>query len=101
RELTYAELAERVERLAAGLRARGVGRGDRVGVCLERGADSVVALLAVVRAGGVYLPLDPAYPGERLEFMVADAGARLVVADARTADRVPGGAAVLRLDEEG
>ena len=100
RELTYAELAERVERLAAGLRARGVGRGDRVGVCLERGADSVVALLAVVRAGGVYLPLDPAYPGERLEFMVADAGARLVVADARTADRVPDGTAVLRPDEE-
>src|SRR5690606_7112314 len=101
RELTYAELAERVARLAAGLRARGVGRGDRVGVCLERGAELVVALLAVMRAGGAYLPLDPAYPGDRLEFMVADAGARLVVADARTAGRVPGGAAVVRLGEEG
>ncbi|HLU97441.1 MAG TPA: amino acid adenylation domain-containing protein, partial [Thermobifida alba] len=79
--LTYGELHERVERLAGALAEAGVGRGDRVGVCLERGTELVVALLAVMRAGGAYLPLDPAYPRQRLEFMLRDSAAALVVTD--------------------
>jgi amino acid adenylation domain-containing protein len=77
--LTYRELDERSARVAAGLRARGVRRGDRVGVCLERTAELVVTLLAVVRAGAAYVPTDPAYPTDRLAHTVSDAGLRVVV----------------------
>ncbi|HEX7238878.1 MAG TPA: condensation domain-containing protein, partial [Longimicrobiaceae bacterium] len=68
--LSYAELRARTRRLARGLRGRGVGPEVRVGVALERGIDAVVALLAVLEAGGVYLPLDPAHPAERLAFVL-------------------------------
>ncbi|MGW7442594.1 non-ribosomal peptide synthetase [Kitasatospora sp. NPDC054795] len=72
--LDFAELDRRTAALARALRALGVGRGDRVGVHLGRTADLPVALLAVWRAGAAYVPLDPAYPAERLAFMATDAG---------------------------
>ncbi|MEU9862518.1 amino acid adenylation domain-containing protein [Streptomyces sp. NPDC047971] len=72
-ELTYAELDRRVEPLARLLTAHGVGPESLVGIALPRNADLVVALLAVLRSGGAYLPLDLEYPAERLEFMVRDA----------------------------
>jgi amino acid adenylation domain-containing protein len=78
-ELTYGALADRARRLARHLRARGVGPEVVVGIRMERGARALVAMLAVLAAGGAYLPLDPAYPEERLAFMVADAGVRLVL----------------------
>jgi len=87
--LTYAGLDARAAALAGELRARGVGPEVPVGVCLERGTDAVVALLAVLRAGGVYLPLDPAYPADRLAFMLADSGARLVLTATAFAGRLP------------
>lgn len=81
--LTYAELDRRACAFAQVLRDSGVGvfggRESVVGVCLERSADLIVTLLAIVKAGGAYLPLDPAYPADRLAFMIADGGARLVV----------------------
>ncbi|HVH12265.1 MAG TPA: amino acid adenylation domain-containing protein, partial [Longimicrobium sp.] len=77
--LTYGELDARADRLAQRLVRRGVGPEDRVGVLLERGADLVVAILAVLKAGGCYVPLDPAYPPERLRWMMTDAGIRTVV----------------------
>jgi amino acid adenylation domain-containing protein len=77
--LTYGALASRVRRLARRLRARGVGPEVLVGICMERGPAAVVAILAVLEAGGGYLPLDPSYPAERLAFMAADAGVRLVL----------------------
>lgn len=77
--LSYGELLARADRLAGVLAERGAGRGDVVGVCLDRDVSLVVALLGVMRAGCAYLPLDPAYPVSRLRFMVRDAGARLVV----------------------
>ncbi|MFF5369816.1 amino acid adenylation domain-containing protein [Streptomyces sp. NPDC013187] len=77
--LTYRELDERAARSAHGLRARGVGAGDRVGVCLERSAELVVTLLAVLRAGATYVPLDPAYPADRLAHTARDAGLGVVV----------------------
>ena len=78
--LTYAELDARAARLAAHLAALGVGPERIAAVCLERSPELVVALLAVLRAGGAYLPLDPGYPRERLEFMLADARPRALVA---------------------
>ncbi len=92
-ELTYAELDARVDRLARLLAARGVGPERFVGIALPRGADLIVALLAVLRAGGAYLPLDLEYPAERLEFMVEDARPVCVLttlAAAADAPDVPG-----------
>ncbi|WP_245294857.1 non-ribosomal peptide synthetase [Rhizobium rhizosphaerae] len=80
-ELSYRALAARVDALAGGLQARGIGRGAVVGVCLERGPDLVAALLAVLRSGAVYLPVDPDYPAERIRSMIADSGAVLVLTD--------------------
>ena len=77
--LTFAQLDRRTARLAGLLAAH---RGGRVGVGLGRGATQLVALLAVWRAGAAYVPLDPKYPRERLEFMAADAGLRIVLAQA-------------------
>src|SRR5690606_6073672 len=76
---TYRELDARSNRLADALAARGVGKGDLVGVCLHRDPDLVAALLAVLKAGAAYVPLDPGYPQDRLRFMVEDAGLALVV----------------------
>ncbi|MEQ4718554.1 amino acid adenylation domain-containing protein [Nonomuraea sp. B19D2] len=78
--LTYRELMDRADGLAARLRAAGVGPAVPVGLCLPRGADMAVAALAVLRAGGAYVPLDPGHPQARLRFMVADAGVRLLIA---------------------
>ncbi|HKH46250.1 MAG TPA: amino acid adenylation domain-containing protein, partial [Thermoanaerobaculia bacterium] len=75
----YRELDERANRLAHHLIACGVGPEVRVGVCLNRSADAIVALLGVLQAGGVYVPLEPAYPRERLAFMIEDAAAPVVI----------------------
>ncbi|WP_265584763.1 non-ribosomal peptide synthetase, partial [Streptomyces justiciae] len=88
RGLSYAEVDARSDALARGLVARGVGRESRVGLCLPRGAEMVVAMLAVWKAGGAYVPLDPEYPSDRLEFMVADSGAELVLVVEETAGRL-------------
>ena len=77
--LTYAELETRANRLANHLRRLGAGPEARVGICLERSAETVVAMLAVLKAGAAYLPLDPAYPADRLAYMLEDSGARLLV----------------------
>ncbi|MWA14157.1 amino acid adenylation domain-containing protein [Streptomyces sp. BA2] len=79
RTLTYAELEGRAARWAAALRAGGVGAGERVGICLERSLDLVVAMLAVLKADCVYVPMDPDYPADRLAYTAEDAGLRAVV----------------------
>ncbi|MFJ6574294.1 amino acid adenylation domain-containing protein, partial [Streptomyces sp. NPDC091292] len=77
--VTYAELTARAARLAHHLRSAGVGAESVVAVCLERGLDMAVTVLAVWQAGAAYLPLDPEYPAERLEFMLADSGATVLI----------------------
>ena len=79
RELTYRNLLDRAGRLAGSLRARGVGPEVTVAIQLPKSPEAIVAILAVLRAGGAYLPLDPAYPEERLAWMAADARAVLTL----------------------
>ncbi|HQC96507.1 MAG TPA: amino acid adenylation domain-containing protein [Aquabacterium sp.] len=71
--LSYAELNTKANRLAHWLRGQGVGAESLVGLCLDRGLDLVVGLLAVLKAGGAYLPMDPSYPRDRLAYMLEDA----------------------------
>jgi amino acid adenylation domain-containing protein len=101
RTLTYAELDARADRLAARLRGMGVGADVRVAISLERSAEMVVALLGVLKAGGAYLPVDPAYPEERRAYMLRDSGARVVITQPSLAAEVPAtDAAVLVIDGE-
>ncbi|HEU0080159.1 MAG TPA: amino acid adenylation domain-containing protein, partial [Longimicrobiaceae bacterium] len=85
--LTYAELETRAEALAARLRALGAGPDSLVGICMERSAEMVVALLGVLRSGAAYVPLDPDYPAERVAYMLADSGARVLLTQERLAGR--------------
>ncbi|MGW1765529.1 amino acid adenylation domain-containing protein [Streptomyces sp. NPDC002073] len=101
RRLTYGELNARANRLAHELRARGVGPERTVGLLLPRGTDFVVALLAVLKAGGGYLPLDPAHPADRIAYQLADARAGTVVTDRRLAGLLPDGAAGVLLEPDG
>jgi len=91
RVLTYGELDTDANRLAHFLQARGVGPEVRVGLCLERSAALVIAALAVLKAGGAYLPLDPVAPAERLAFMLRDAAVPVLLTDARLAVTLPTG----------
>ncbi|WP_247510020.1 non-ribosomal peptide synthetase [Bradyrhizobium sp. 157] len=86
-ELSYRALNARANRLARRLRDRGVGTDVVVGLALERGAEMMVALLAVLKAGGAYLPLDPDYPPERLAHMLRDSAAALVLTQRTLLDR--------------
>ncbi|MFF7793120.1 non-ribosomal peptide synthase/polyketide synthase [Streptomyces sp. NPDC007991] len=98
--LDYRTLDEASDRLARLLTDRGVRAGHVVGVALPRGAALVTALLAVLKTGAAYLPLDPAYPAERLAYMAGDAQARVVVTDIASAAVVRGtGAALVVLDD--
>ncbi|ROM59198.1 non-ribosomal peptide synthetase [Pseudomonas poae] len=83
-QLTYNELNERANRLAHHLRALGVQPDSRVGICLERGLDMVVGLFAILKAGGGYVPLDPAYPLERIAYTLQDSAPVVVLAQAAT-----------------
>ncbi|MEU6098997.1 amino acid adenylation domain-containing protein, partial [Streptomyces sp. NPDC047079] len=101
--LTYAELNTRANRLAHHLRGLGVGPETLVALCLERSPELVLAVLAVLKAGGAYLPLDPDAPAERLRFMVEDADARYLLTRSGAADTVPPSDGVTRVlvDEPG
>jgi amino acid adenylation domain-containing protein len=99
--LSYAELNGRANRLARYLRGRGVAPETRVAVCLERTAELLVAILGVLKAGGAYVPLDPVYPANRSQFMIQDAGARLLLTQESLRDRAEGlGVPLVSLDGE-
>ena len=91
--MTYAELNRRANRLARYLRSRGVGPEDRVGLYLARGMDAIIGLLAIVKAGGAYLPLDPDYPPSRIGFMLEDAGVAVLLTSMDLEQGLPGGSA--------
>ncbi|MBI7180995.1 amino acid adenylation domain-containing protein, partial [Pseudomonas aeruginosa] len=98
--LSYAELDMRAERLARGLRARGVAAEALVAIAAERSFDLVVGLLGILKAGAGYLPLDPNYPAERLAYMLRDSGARWLICQETLAERLPCPAEVERLPLE-
>ncbi|HEV7505648.1 MAG TPA: amino acid adenylation domain-containing protein [Thermoanaerobaculia bacterium] len=95
--VTYSGLDERASALARWLVAAGVGPEVRVGVCLARTPDLVATLLAVLKAGGAFVPLDAAYPASRIGFMLRDAGVAVVVSDRRSAAALPADDATARL----
>jgi amino acid adenylation domain-containing protein/thioester reductase-like protein len=87
--LTYAQLDSQAERLAGRLQAIGVGKGSVVGLCTERSADMAIGLLGILKAGAAYLPLDPAYPVERLQFLLTDADARVLLSQSHLRSNLP------------
>ena len=98
--LTYADLCDRAARLAGALAAHGIGRDALVGLCLPRGVDQVTAVVAALWAGAGYMPLDPAYPADRLAFMVEDSAAAVLLTTTALRDRLPTtGATILCLDD--
>ncbi|MCP4657852.1 MAG: AMP-binding protein, partial [bacterium] len=89
RQVSYRELNRRANRLAHHLRAHGVEPEVCVGLCVERSLEMVVAILGILKAGGIYVPLDPGYPAERLAFMIEDVDAPVLMTDERLRDRLP------------
>lgn len=79
RALTYRELNLQANQLAVYLRVRGIAANELVGICLERSSEMIVALLGIMKAGAAYVPLDPSYPPERIQYMLSDAAPRLVI----------------------
>ncbi|RKS05962.1 non-ribosomal peptide synthase protein (TIGR01720 family)/amino acid adenylation domain-containing protein [Nocardiopsis sp. Huas11] len=98
RRLTYAEFDERTDRLAAVLRALGVGPERTVALLLPRSVELVTAIWAVLKAGGAYLPVDPGYPADRIAFMIDDAAPQTVLTFGDLADLLPERAPRLLLD---
>lgn len=92
-QLTYGELNQRADRLARRLCELGVGPGTLVGLYAERSLDLVVGLVGTLKAGAAYIPLDPAYPRERLALMAEDAGLKVLLTQSHLLDRLPAAAA--------
>jgi amino acid adenylation domain-containing protein len=101
-QLSYGELNREANQIARRLRELGVGPETLVGVCMGTGLRRLAALLGIWKAGGGYVPLDPALPAERLSFMITDTGMAVILADQASAGAIPGSAPppVLSLDAE-
>ena len=100
RETSYTELASRARAWAGRLAASGIADEALVGIYLERSPEAIIGMLATLEAGGAYLPLDPSYPKERLEFMINDASVRVLITDRKFRERLPAcGVEVLLVDE--
>jgi amino acid adenylation domain-containing protein len=98
--LTYADVLDRSNEVAACLRSRGVVAGHLVGVCLERSARLVPALLGILKTGAAYLPLDPSFPADRLSLMVSDSGTSVVVTERSLLPVVPADVRAICLDDD-
>src|SRR5215217_733175 len=100
-QVSYEELNARANQLAWYLRELGVGPEVKVGLCLERGIEALLAMLGILKAGGAYVPLDPEYPRERLAFMLTDAGVKVLLTQEHLVQSLPtqGAANILSLEK--
>jgi amino acid adenylation domain-containing protein len=89
--LTYREFDDRCNQLAHHLKTLGVGQGDLVGVCMNRSFEMLISLYAILKAGGAYVPFDPEYPPDRLQFILQDTAAKVVLAQEAVAELLPAG----------
>ena len=91
-QMTYRELDARAEALARALQKAGIGGAEqRIGICVPRSAAMIVALVAVTRTGAAYVPLDPTYPSERLNYLIGDAAPQAVIVSEATREMLPHG----------
>lgn len=99
-KLTYADLATRANRIASTLRGMGIRRGSLVGLACRRTTDMVAGALGVQLAGAAYVPMDPAYPADRLALYAEDSGCPVIVTESAVAEALPKGPALLILDTD-
>ncbi len=97
-QLTYGQLNRRANQIARHLCNRGVGPGILVGLCVERSLDMFAALLGILKSGGTYIPLDPAYPRDRLEFMLADSQSAVLLTHRYLDQQLQTGPSLQRVD---
>ncbi|KAF0250108.1 MAG: lgrC [bacterium] len=99
-QLTYKELNEKANQLANYLRKQGIKEETLVGVCIERSLEMVIAVLAIIKAGAGYLPLEAAYPEKRLEYLIRDARAEVILTQKRLRDKIEAISNTICLDED-
>ncbi|MGJ0607770.1 amino acid adenylation domain-containing protein [Cylindrospermopsis raciborskii] len=98
--LTYRELEERSNAIACHLKSLGIGSEKRVVICLDRTPELIISMLGVVKAGGIYVPVDPSYPRDRIEFTITDCGAEVIITTTNTSQELPNGITRVCLDVE-
>jgi len=99
-QLTYRELDERANQVANYLHHMGITAGSFVGLCMERSLEMVVGMLGILKAGATYVPLDPAYPADRLTFMMEDAKVRAILTQRHLFDRLPAEKMLIQVDAD-
>ena len=96
--LSYSELNKRSNQLAHYLQSQGVKTGTLMPICVERGLDMMIGILGILKAGGAYVPVDPDYPADRINYMLEDTGAELVLSSIRSRDKLSGVSRIIELD---
>jgi amino acid adenylation domain-containing protein len=99
-QITYGELNRRANQLGYYLRQAGTKPDSRIGICIHRSLEMIVGLLGIMKAGAAYVPLDPAYPRERLDFMLQDSGAELLITEEGLESISRGGAKIVYIDRD-
>jgi amino acid adenylation domain-containing protein len=100
RQMTYAELNRKANRLASALRAKGVGANRIVGIMAERSVELIAGILGILKAGGAYLPIDPEYPEERIGYLLRDSGARILLTQSHWRSKADFDGEIVVLDDE-
>lgn len=99
--INFSILNEKANQLARFFRKQDIGADNLIGICLDRNIDMVISIMAVLKAGAAYVPLDPSYPDERLAYMIEDSGARIIITQQAYADRLQSGhGLIVNLDKE-
>jgi amino acid adenylation domain-containing protein len=98
--ITYQELYNKVLQLSCLLRKKGVGREKIVGIMVERSIDMIVAILSVLKAGGAYLPIDPEYPTDRIEYMLSDSNTQILLIQSNLSEKVAFSGEIIVIDNE-